>query len=88
MTRREQILSGLTSQNEQATFQGRKGFWIQTDCVFIEADDAGSAISKFRKEMGRIACNHNFGCSAICKGIFANHLTDEQYKEARKEIKL
>lgn len=88
MSLREEILYGLTSQNEQAEFGGRKGFWVQTDCMFIEEDSAGSAISKFRNEMGRIAYNHNFGCSAICEGIFVNRLMDEQYKEARKEILL
>lgn len=90
MSRREEILSGITSQNEQAEFEGRKGFWVQSSCVFIEASDPVWAILKFREDMesNKIACSHNFGCSAICASIYVKLLTTEQYKEARKEIKL
>lgn len=90
MNCRELILSGLISQNEQASFEGRKGFWVQSDCVFIEASDPGWAILKFRANMetNRIACSHNFGCPTIQSSVFVNHLTSEQYEEARKEIKL
>lgn len=90
MSRSEQILSGLISQNEQAEFEGRKGFWVQGDAVFIEAGNPMWAINNYRDELsrGKIGCSHNFGCSAIQKSVFLNHLTPEQYEEARKEIKL
>ena len=67
--RSDLILAGLPGHtNEQACFDGKRGYWVQTDCVLIEADDAATAIAQFRHKMansGQIACNHNFGTSAI-----------------------
>jgi hypothetical protein len=63
------VLSGLSPHtNSPASFEGRTGFWVQTDCVFIEEGDASSAILEFRRRMaetGRIAVNHNHGTSGV-----------------------
>lgn len=90
LSRPERIIQGLTSQNEQAEFEGRKGFWVQGDAVFIEASNPVWAINNYRDELskGKIGCSHNYGCSSICGIIFTSKLTSEQFKAARKEIKL
>lgn len=64
------IIHGLGEQNEPATFEGRKGYWVQADCVFIEARDAATAIVKYRREleMARIGCSHNHFCGSILAG--------------------
>ena len=67
--RTDLILAGLPEHtNSQACFDGRRGYWIQTDCVLIEADDPSTAIQLFRHRIansGNIACNHNLASSAI-----------------------
>jgi hypothetical protein len=90
MSKTEKILSGLTEQNSPAKFNGRKGFWVQAEAVFIEGENLTYAISDYRDAFAerRIACHHNFACPVIVEGIFLKHMTDEQIKEARKEIKL
>ena len=64
------IIRGLGEQNEPATFEGRKGYWVQADCVFIEAGDAATAIVKYRHELevARIGCSHNHFCGSILAG--------------------
>jgi len=90
MTTRANILDGLTSQNEQAEFEGRKGFWVQADCVFIEAANAACAIDTYREDLSkaRIGCSHNFACSALAARAYMLELNDEQFVRARNKIKL
>lgn len=64
----EQILSGIKEQNSPAVFEGRSGFWVQGDCVFVEdAKSPQSAIHEYRARIavGRVAVNHNFGAHGI-----------------------
>ena len=65
--RKERILSGIKSQNEPAIWEGRQGFWVQGDCVFIEAREPVGAINKYREELAaaKIACSHNLFCGSL-----------------------
>lgn len=70
MSRNSEILAGLRGQNEPATFEGREGFWVQADCVFIEASCPQYAINRYRDQLSAnsIACSHNHFCSSIIYG--------------------
>lgn len=59
------ILAGIGEQNEPAIWEGRKGFWVQGDCLFIEADSPQAAIAAYRKEI--VATSHNHFCGSIIR---------------------
>lgn len=88
MSRTDQILSGLNGQNEPAEFEGRKGFWVQSDCIFIEANNPVWAINNYRDELSRnrIGCNHNHFCDAIQRSRYVKVLTPDQWAEVRSQI--
>ena len=69
LTRREQILSGIREQNEKAEYRGASGYWVQSDCVFIEADHPQEAIAKYRKRVSdaKIGISHNYFCDGISR---------------------
>lgn len=85
MGRTDDILAGLNGQNEPAEFNGRKGYWIQAECVFIEAENPTWAINNYRDEMGRnkIACHHNYFCDSIQRSRYCKVLTLDQWNELR-----
>jgi hypothetical protein len=64
-SRPQTILAGLRKQNEPAEFKGRKGFWVQGDCIFIEADSPQAAIVEYRKT--NVAISHNHFCGSIMR---------------------
>lgn len=68
-SRPKQILAGINYQNEPATFEGRKGFWVQADCVFIERSSPQAAIHTYRQDILRhsVACSHNHFCGSIMR---------------------
>ena len=65
----ERILSGIGEQSKPAELDGKKGFWCQPCCVFIEARDATTAINKLREGMADgslyVTINHNNFCDNI-----------------------
>jgi hypothetical protein len=42
-------------------------YWVQADCVLIEADDPGSAIAEYRRMLAvfQIACSTGKHCDAM-----------------------
>jgi hypothetical protein len=67
MNKKERVISGIKSQNEPAEWEGRQGFWVQGDCVFVEASEPVAAINKYREELAaaKIACSHNLFCGDL-----------------------
>ena len=63
----DKILDGLKGQNEQAKAHGVSGFWVQGDCVFMQASTPHTAIEHYRERIAeaRIAINHNHACGSI-----------------------
>lgn len=87
MSRTDQILSGLNGQNEPAEFEGRKGFWVQADAVFIESENPTWAINNYRDELsrGKVGCSHNHFCDAIQRSRYIKELTTEQWNKVRNQ---
>lgn len=88
MSKTDQILLGLKEQNKPAEFEGRKGFWVQADAVFIEAENPTWAINNYRDELsrGKIGCSHNHFCDAIQRLRYIKELTAEQWQKIRNQI--
>ena len=72
-SKREEINEGLAAGNDLSLYEGKLGYWVQGDCVFIHGvGSAFEAIEKYRRELtqGIIAISHNRGCSAILYNQF------------------
>mgnify|MGYP001615638046 FL=1 len=54
-------------------------YWVQADCVLIEADDPVSAIAEYRRRLAAfaIACSHGKHCDAMC---YAAQVNPERYQ--------
>lgn len=88
--RTDRILAGINTQNDPAEFDGRKGFWVQADAVFIEAENPSWAISRYRTQLAEnnVACSHNHFCGSIlhAKANKETQSLERQLAEVRAEI--
>ncbi|TGE05588.1 hypothetical protein [Hymenobacter fodinae] len=77
----ERISQGLPAHtNEPAEYNGIRGYWVQSECVFIEGQDPSQAVMRFRKDFptGSIAVGHNLGTDGVHSIKLRKQLTDAQ----------
>lgn len=76
MNKTEAIRLGLPKNtNRPAEFEGKQGYWCQTDCVFIEAKDPFSAIAQFRSRVNNeIAVSHNLNTDGISRTVLLHQI--------------
>lgn len=83
MPTRQDILESLPEHtNDPARFLGANGYWVQGDCVFIEADTPQAAIMKYRARMpkAQVGISHNLHCDAI---LYRQCLEAQKAKECQ-----
>jgi hypothetical protein len=64
----EQAFAGLPAHtNDQATYQGQRGYWVQAEAKFVPCSNPGTAIAYYRQRLtaGDIAVDHNLGTACV-----------------------
>lgn len=66
---RTEILASIRGKkvNDQIEYKGQRGYWVQGQCVFIEASDSVQAINLYREAIKKaeIGVNHNHYCGTL-----------------------